>query len=283
VLVTAAPGGTVDHPAAACRDRIVFESDRDGNHEIYAMNADGTGVARLTDDPTSDDNPVLSPDGERVLFVRHGNLSDGHLFVVNADGTGLEQLTTGFLDINPSWSPDGSQIVYVSLIGSDYELMVMNADGSGQHAITDNGSLDAQPDWSPDGTRIVFNRDYGIWLIDPDGSDATVLLDQPLHEWPHWSPDGRRIVFHSVQTGTHQIHVMSADGSHIQRLTFDGGEDRWPVWSTSGRSIAFQSTRDGEEEIYTMRWDGTRLAKVTDDAFVDDFPSAGPSPDCSGR
>jgi Tol biopolymer transport system component len=140
------------------------------------MNADGTNPTRLTDNPAIDRNPVLSHDGRMVAFVsnRYGH---DNIFIMNADGSGLQRLTNGTLDDNPGWSTNDEEIVYSSLIGFDREIVIMNADGTGKHAITHNNNLDAQPDWSRDGKKIVFNRDYQIAVMNPDGTDSTVLTN----------------------------------------------------------------------------------------------------------
>ena len=98
---------TSPRPGRPDGERIAFFSDRDGNFEIYVMNADGTGVSRLTDEPGADALPAWSPDGERIVFVsdRSGN---EEIFVMNADGTAVEQLTDDPADdVEPAWSPAG--------------------------------------------------------------------------------------------------------------------------------------------------------------------------------
>jgi dipeptidyl aminopeptidase/acylaminoacyl peptidase len=94
--------------------KIAFETNRDGNLEIYSMNPDGSGQTNLTNDPAEDTDPVWSPDGTRIAFVK---ASEGHrnIYVMNADGSGQTNLTPGPVTTgqanegtNPTWSPDGS-------------------------------------------------------------------------------------------------------------------------------------------------------------------------------
>ena len=119
-------------PTPIAAGRIAFGSDRDGNEEIYLMNADGSGLIRLTDDPGRDGNPSWSPDGERIAF--HSN-RDGNwnVYVMNADGSGVTRLTDNSAGgSSPSWSPDGGRIAFESdRDGGNWETYVMNADGSG--------------------------------------------------------------------------------------------------------------------------------------------------------
>ena len=270
--------GHFNQNTAESGGKIAFQSARDGNYEIYSINADGTNLTRLTDNPAIDRNPVFSHDGSMVAFVsnRYGH---DNIFIMNADGSGVQRLTTGTLDDNPGWSTNDEEIVYSSLIGFDREIVIMNADGTGKHAITHNNNLDAQPDWSRDGKKIVFNRDYQIAVMNPDGTDSTVLTNLPgFNEWPHWSPSGNEIVFHSTASGNYQVYVMNADGTGITRITHDAAIDAWPVWSPNGQYIAFQSDIHGHAEIYIMRPDGSNLTRLTNNPAGDEMPSWGPVP-----
>ena len=111
--------------------RIAFVSGRDGDSEIYVMNADGSGVSRLTDNPGRDWNPRWSPDGGRIAFTSDRD-GDSEIYVMNADGSGVSRLTDNSADDhNPSWSPDGGRIAFNSDRDGGWEIYVMNADGSG--------------------------------------------------------------------------------------------------------------------------------------------------------
>jgi hypothetical protein len=128
---------------------IAFASNRDGNWEIYVMNADGSGVTRLTNNPADDRVPSWSPDGRRIAFdsKRDGNYE---IYVMNADGSGQTNLTNNPADdYMPSWSPDGRRIAFDSKRDGNYEIYVMNADGSGVTRLTNNPAFDCCPAWSP--------------------------------------------------------------------------------------------------------------------------------------
>jgi Tol biopolymer transport system component len=264
-------GGHGPSAALVSSGRIVFQSDRDGNNDIYSMNVDGTDVRRLTVDPASDENAVLSYDGAKIAFVSH-RAGQANLYSMASDGTGLVRLTAGVLDLNAGWSPTRGKIAFSTQIGSSLEIAIMNSDGTAKHVATHNTALDAQPHWSADGKKIAFIHDYRIAVF-TRGSGVATLTDLPIYEWPHWSPDGTRILFHSIEAGNHQIYVMNADGSKITRITNDSFVNVWPVWSPDGTAIAFQSNRDGDAEIYTMNADGSNLTQVTDNSAADDFPS----------
>ena len=114
---------------------IVFVSWRDGNGEVYAMDADGSGPRNLTQNPAKDVRPAWSPDGRRIAFAsrRDGN---SEVYVMNADGSGQRNLTRNpAFDADPAWSPDGRKIAFVSKRDGSYGVYVMNADGSGQRRL----------------------------------------------------------------------------------------------------------------------------------------------------
>ena len=241
--------------------RIAFDSNRDGNREVYVMNADGSGVTRLTDNGAADEFPAWSPDGRRIAFEsnRDGN---PEVYVMNADGSGVTRLTdNGARDWYPAWSPDGRRIAFDSDRDGNWEIYVMNADGSGLTRLTYKGAADFSPAWSPDGRRIAFTSErdgnWEIYVMNADASGVTRLTDNDAHDVaPAWSPDGRRIAFHSHRDGNWEIYVMNADGSGVTRLTYNGAGDGAPAWSPDGRRIAFQSNRDGNFEIYVMNTAG---------------------------
>jgi Tol biopolymer transport system component len=179
VALTRTPG--YDAEATVGRDgRIVFTSVRDGDMEIYSMNADGSDVKRLTHRPGPDGGPFYSPDGTKIVF-RGRQLGPGpelddyrsllaeglwrptelELFVMDRDGGNLRQVTrSGGASFAPSWHPDGRRIIFSSNLhdprGRNFELYLVNQDGTGLERITQNETFDGFPMFSPDGRRLVF-------------------------------------------------------------------------------------------------------------------------------
>ncbi len=152
---------------------------------IHVMNADGTGLKIVAENPRGAGNPDWSPDGNRIAFHR---VVDGNfeIFVVNEDGTGLLNLTNhpGGDEV-PAWSPDGSKIAFArGEVGGGSSIFVMNADGTDQIRLTDNGG-DSSPTWSPDGTRIAFRGPDGIYVMNADGSKRTRIHEGSSHA-PDW-------------------------------------------------------------------------------------------------
>jgi Tol biopolymer transport system component len=277
---------TPESSAVAPEGRIAFTSYRDGNGEIYVMDAAGTWLDRLTHDPAHDIHPAWSPDGTRIAFAsdRHKRGRDYDLYAMNADGSGVVHLTDDPRDeTEPSWSPDGARIAFVINFwprpfpfAKVPWIYVMNADGTDVNALTSR-NYEFAPSWSPDGAKIAFSRTPGnernpdIYVTDADGFPGERLTDDPAGDYgPNWSPDGTKIAFSSDRDGHLDLYVMNTDGTGVTQLTDDSAKDGLPTWSPDGTHLAFVSNRDGNNEIYVMGADGMGVTRLTDDPAADE-------------
>jgi hypothetical protein len=210
--------------------RIVFSSTRDGNYEIYAMSADGSGQTRITNNTADEDAPSFSPDGSMIAFssTRDGN---SEIYIMKADGSGQTRLTNNSVpDRYSSFSPDGKKIVFMSDRDGNWEIYAMNSDGSAQTRLTNNSVQDYAPSFSSDGKRIIFtswrNGSDEICIMNADGSGQTNLTNNPAAEMQSsFSPDGSKISFASDRDGNWEIYVMNADGSGQKNLTNNPADD----------------------------------------------------------
>jgi Tol biopolymer transport system component len=233
------------------------------------------------------EEPAWSPDGRKIAFVsdRAGN---AEIYVMNADGSEQRRLTRNAApDFGPAWSPDGRKIAFQSLrnagpracsqahvsAGCNWELYVMNADGSGQRRLTRDPGLDRGATWSPDGRELLFGRapweqgalrrSPGFWIMNADGSDQRRLVT--ADRTAAWSPDGRMIAFSRKAGSNREIYVIRPDGSGQRALTHNPGVDADPTWSPDGRKIAFLGRREpgNNVDVYVMNADGTGQRNLT--------------------
>ncbi len=239
--------------------RIVFDNSQD----VWSINADGTGLRRLTRSPWPEFDPSWSPDG-RFIVYRSEPHDYPELWVMNADGTGHHRLTRdgGF----PTWSPDGSMIAYAPGGGPSgrSSIVIMNADGSGRRRLphTDYGEY---PSWSPDGKQIAFNSNLSgeglMYIVDVDGSRVVDLSRVGQGHEVAWSPDGRSILFASQRDhpdNSNDIYVMRPDGSGVRRLTRARAGAETPAWSPDGRYIVFAAPGG----FGVMRADGSGVTSL---------------------
>lgn len=257
--------------------RIAFASNRDGDYEIFIMNADGSGVQQLTFNSVNDDKPSWSKDGTRLAWESEID-GDFEIFVMDADGSNQRQITDNDTnDWGPAWSPDSSQIAYHSDADGDIDIWVMNADGSDQTQVTNNPATDRSPTWSPDGLELIYYGDASggreLYRVSSSGGGSQRLTSNSFYDGqPDWSLNGTGVVFGSTrEDGNSEIFLMRVNGSNILRLTNSAGVDDDPVWSPDGRQIAYESDTDGDFDIWVMNVDGTGAVNLTDDNSTTDW------------
>ena len=197
---------------------------------IYKLDINTGETYLVYSSPLEITNIDLSPDGSKfALCMYHG---DGYeyseIYTMNIDGTGLTRLTDNDgWDLYPNWSPDGSELVFLSWRDSSLDIYKMDADGGNQRLLYDSGGHDADLDWV--GDRIVFTRDSQIWMMNSDGSDVHQLTDPPnAGVWgnavlpfgdydPRISPDGSLVVFErmvddTTDHGNYELFIIGVDG-----------------------------------------------------------------------
>ncbi len=180
---------------------------------------------------------------------------------------------------------DGSQgqITYQSRSDSsdDWDIYVMEADGSNPTQLTTDMAEDTLPQFSPDGSKIAFVSDRDgnreIYVMDADGSNQSNLTRSSGDDWdPTWSPDGEYLAFSSFRDGDWDIYICKADGSNVTQLTTMDSAERAPSWSPDGQRIAFMSDAMGNWDIYSMASNGADMVQLTVDSSTDQYPRWSP-------
>ncbi|MCD4734336.1 hypothetical protein K8R78_08895, partial [bacterium] len=221
---------------------------RDG--EIFVMNADGSNQTQLTFNDYVEEDAVFSPDGRYIAFSQ-----DSDVVVMNSDGEIKLRATFPFGCTNLEWSPDSRHLVFTTLDVQDNPplIYVISLDDESLSQLTFEDAF--HPTWSPDGRRIAFYTFDGIFVMDADGGNQTLITGGNRAKAPAWSPDGRRIAF--IGTGADftesfdknwSLFVMNADGSSQTPLTFGACAHVPPVWSPDGSQIAFLSNEEDRKE-----------------------------------
>ncbi len=244
--------------------------------------------------PTPGDTavPVATSLGGGLSQIAFASSRSGlpQLYLVNVNGADLIQLTNMEQGAcQPSWSPDGKQLVFISPCsgrGEFYEtlynqssLYIINADGTGLKQLTPSPGSDFDPDWSPDGTHIAFTsvRDgfRQIYSLDVN-SGAITLLTNTTNDidssQPAWSPDGTKIAYTVKRVGTYQVWAMTATGQEAVQLAHSG-QDLWdflPVWSPDGKFIYFSQKRLGPYRPWLMK---VNYENLSEDPKKLDFPT----------
>jgi TolB protein len=239
VRLTASAGLDIEPAWSPDGRQVAFTSGRGGsdptcqsscNLDVYVMNADGSRVKRLTDDPARDREPAWSPDSSKIVFTStRGDGFSGDLYVMNADGTGETPITTTSptFEKHAAWSPDGARIAFfrgACAFNCTSHIYTLAPDGSDLTQLTSGDFVrDRTPDWSPDGGRVVFNREEfenQFYIVNRDGSGLTSIPG--LHLEPAWSPDGTRIAH-----GYPGIGHMNPDGSDPRLVIANASNPDW--------------------------------------------------------
>ena len=258
---TAVPTPTATPTPLACS--IAFDSDREGNYDIFRMDPDGGNLQNLTNDPADDFYPAWSPDGSRIVFVSNrleGEFEGQHIYIMNANGSEVKRLTEmeGF---EPDWSPDGRYITFSGGGEQGLDIYIIKSDGSEEaRNITNTPENDSHPVWSPDGTRIAWLLEMesgnNIFTMKTNGSDVQQVTSGGgvLNVW--WSLDGQLVTmgWTSADYGCCNF-VMDQDGSNVKEAGGKGSIQQYlPFWDADGNRVECNEIDfdGGNSEIYLI-------------------------------
>jgi len=210
------------------------------HYEIYELNISTNELKQLTFALGDLNAPEISPDGTTIAFTRFFiDPEKPTTWLIDRDGSNPREVSADSA-IDPTWSPDGKQILFAAIVNDLTQLFIINIDGTGLHQISNLPALRGRSDWSP--------------------------LDL--------------IVTYSGKPWARELYVMNPDGSAQRQISPSGGNSQGPSFSPDGQWVAFTSYFDRYEvhgcEIYIMRVDGTDLRRLTDNDYCDYQPRWGP-------
>jgi len=231
----------------------------------------------------------LDPAGERLVFSQmvggHG-YEFSEIYTLDLSNGVLNKLTENeSWDVYPVWSPDGTQVAFLSWRDTTLDIFLMDREGTNQTRLYNSGYHDADIDWV--GDQIVFTSQSKIWVMESDGSNARVITDPPqAGQWgranlpfgdydPRLSLDGSKVVFSRLINdesvhGNYDLFIMDMDGSNLVNLTNTGYSQGLSSWSARGDKILYILSAMGEQglyDLYSIRADGTDNQLLNPETF----------------
>ncbi len=170
---------------------------------------------------------------------------------------------------NPPPPPLVYRLAYETKPADNYEIHVINIDGTGVGNVSNLAGGDLDPAWSPDGSKVAWVHYAGnaeIYVANADGSNVQRLTNNDTDDKePKWSPDGTKIAFRAARDGRYEVYVMNADGSGQTRMTSESCQSTMPVWSPDGSKIAFLCGLNTYADVWVMNANGTNKVNLTAD------------------
>jgi hypothetical protein len=262
---------------------MLFETNRDGNSEIYAWNLDNQYLLRLTTNSATDIQPSLAPDRSRVAYVSNQN-GNNEIYLTGLDRRAAVNLTNNpGDDQQPTWSPDGKFIAFTSNRDGNQDIYIMGSDGSEVRNLTNAGGNDFSPCWfsvrrllgPEDWIAFSSTRDGNleIYTIRPDGTGLENLTKNPANDYsPSANANNLLIAFVSDRDGNPEIYTMTDSGGATKRITNHSAQDLDPALGPNEEWIAFSTDRDGNLEIYAVPVGGGTPYNLTDNPSQDRTP-----------
>ena len=277
---------------------------RDGMSDIYVQPTGGSAPVNITDSAGSrkDVSPAFAPNGSKIAFVR-ATAQGASIMVVNPNGTGLVNVTPlqlrGAINTDPSWSADGTRIVFSSNVDGNYDLYWIDAvTGPTQlslpHRLTKTEApvQNHDPSWAPNGKHVVFSRtghrisvsnSAELFQVEVASLQAVRLTRTVVGRGdrsPVYAPNGLSITFWSDRAGNEDVYLFSLTTKTVTALTNNPARDFEPAFSPDGTAVVYVSTRKGATELFAQNLIGlspgpSPAVQLTFDGLTKSHPSWG--------
>ncbi len=271
------------HAAYPGANGLIAYADQDLSDEadIFTMKPNGSGQLNLTNSLAIDGGPVFSANGKKIAWE-----TEGEVWAMKSNGTGAKEIVADTFGSShdPSWSPDGKKLVFISDPDGDDDVYTVGVKGPGAPKIlkdTDGDAGEDDPAWSPNGKWIAFESDRrdqvdsddDIFVIKPNGKkERRITSGNSDYDDPAWSPDAKHIAFHANKgDNADDIYLMKQDGSKLKRLTKTTSKDEEsPAFAPDGKALTFESEKangsdDDEIRILTFKNNENRSTGVLGD------------------
>jgi len=254
-------------------NKILFQSNRDGNWEIYLMQSDGEILKRLTHNKARDENPVFAPDARTFAFtstrddtvhIRLENLVR-EIYLGHTDQSDVKRLTENTIDDwSPVFSDDSQRILYLAELEANSKggkkgnaIMQLNLDTGEKQVLVEDGGVKSLGGYEKGAKRIYFSDKQGgtfkCYSMNLSKRKKTLLEDAGIDCInPKLSHDGKWLTFFTKEKDNFDIYLFSLDSLKLQRLTLHPALDSNPVFSADDSKIYFHSNRDGTYQIYSI-------------------------------
>ncbi len=240
-------------------------------HRDFVPDEFAFDIENWSDQPLTYNLEVVSPDSVWLTYTDEPDINtfNGNIWIMRPDGSDKTQLTDQMFDRDPVWSPDGQQILFWSFRSGNFDIWVMDADGTNPINLTNDPAADLAPDWGPDGQDIIFVSDreddaLQIYRMTATGTNVQRLTTDIsiINGRPKYSPDGQYFATSSKDDVTKErnIYIYHSNGNLYHMIDTPGSNDFQPAWTPDGRRVIFSTwVSDDNINILSANRDGSDL------------------------
>ncbi len=271
--------------------KIAFTTNRDGNKEIYLMDADGSNLQNISQHPAMEYGASWSPNLKYLATYSNRNFNPEIYLLDRENDTAIRLTNDGSDDVLPAISPDGKRIAFMSDRNQKSRcIFLMKLDGSEVQALTNNDVYEESPSWHPNGKSLLFTRQLRddndttsvangeIFTLDLSTKIATRVSNKDGYDsGAVYDPKGEKIAFYGPGEQSFDIFIMNRDGSELMNITNDTLDAYSPSWSPDGKWIAYTAGAKENYEIYIMNLGNGERRQLTKTSIRNEKPSWTPA------